>query len=230
MGWRSRDGVHRGKVSSRGMRFSRTWIALFFLIAFASGCGEAKHPVVAHANHLDVSIAHNSPGEIATRAQLERLVATYDVGAWLFTKTIVISEGEIPHSHPVLTLNTRHLKQDDELLATLIHEEMHWFLDAHKTERLAAMIELRANYPQLPVGAPDGADSEDASYEHLIVNELEWRALVLTIGEARANSVFEFWAGDHYRVLYRLVMNHGAQIDGTLRAHRLLPPGIEDAN
>jgi hypothetical protein len=45
---------------------------------------------------------------------------------------MVIKERAIPHSHPVLTLNTRNLDSDDQLLSAFLHEQLHWYLDAHK--------------------------------------------------------------------------------------------------
>jgi hypothetical protein len=40
---------------------------------------------------------------------LERLLKQYDLSKWIFTRKVIIDQGEIPHSHPVLTLHTRHL-------------------------------------------------------------------------------------------------------------------------
>ncbi len=45
-----------------------------------------------------------TPREAATRDQLQRLLKTYDLSPWFFTKALVIDEKAIPFSHPVLTL------------------------------------------------------------------------------------------------------------------------------
>lgn len=45
---------------------------------------------------------------------------------WIRTRDVVVEEKAIPHSHPVLTLNTQYLKNDNALLATFIHEQFHW--------------------------------------------------------------------------------------------------------
>ena len=46
------------------------------------------------------------------RDQLERLLRTYDLNKWLFTHDVLIQSRVLPHSHPVLTLNTRYLDHD----------------------------------------------------------------------------------------------------------------------
>src|SRR5688500_14429317 len=77
---------------------------------------------------LDIVLKQGTPNEAQTRDQLQRLLATYDLSPWLYTKSIVIDERAIPFSHPVLTLHTRHLKDDELLISTFVHEQFHWFL------------------------------------------------------------------------------------------------------
>lgn len=51
-----------------------------------------------------------------------------------------IEANAVAHSHPVLTLNTCHLDDDHKLLATFIHEQLHWGvtkLDKHTVTQLA---------------------------------------------------------------------------------------------
>jgi hypothetical protein len=174
---------------------------------------------------LDLELAHDSPKERATRAQLLRLVARYPVGPWLETDHVVVDEDSIPHSHPVLTLHTRHLDQDDALLATLLHEEMHWFLDAHVKEVDRAVRRLRVRYPHIAVGYPEGADSETSSYEHLLVNELELVLMRKLTGAQAARAVITGWTTDHYRALYRIVLEDDATLLKLLGDERLLPDG-----
>jgi hypothetical protein len=178
----------------------------FALALVLVGCGSealAPRPLA-----LDVTLVHGSPPEIATRDQLMRLSRAHDLSHWSFTRTIAIDEEAIPHSHPVLTLHTRHLASDDELLSTFIHEETHWFLEERNAAAAAAVQALRAELPGLPVGFPDGAQSEQSSYEHLIVILLERDGLVSLVGEERTAVVFAFWEADHYRALYRAVREH----------------------
>ncbi len=136
-----------------------------------------------------------------------------------------MDEESLPHSHPTLTLHTRHVRDDLLLLSTFIHEQSHWYLVAHQADVDAAVVELHAVAPGLPIGFPQGADTERSSYEHLIVIALEERGLVRLAGELAAAQAMEFWAGDHYRVLYRVVLEKRADIRRVMRAHGLTSPG-----
>src|SRR5690349_9754470 len=93
-------------------------------LLLAAGCGGApqpapprRAPAPAVAEALEFSLAHGSPREVETRDQLRRLLSTHALLPWLFTRKVVIDEQSIPHSHPVLTLHARHLKDDDQLLS-----------------------------------------------------------------------------------------------------------------
>ncbi len=167
-----------------------------------------------------IRTAHNAPSELATKTQLERLMQQYDLRPWTFTHEVVIDYSAIPHSHPVLTLHARHLKQDDELLSTYVHEQLHWYLSAHASETRAAERDLMKLYPGPPVGFPEAQDRE-STYLHLLVCLLEERADEALLGEERTKNVMNFWAGDHYRWVYRTVLQDGPKIEETLRAHHL---------
>lgn len=58
--------------------------------------------------------------EDQTQRQLRRILGSCPVSDWVFTRDIRIEANAVPHSHPVLTLNTRHLDDDHQLLATFI--------------------------------------------------------------------------------------------------------------
>src|SRR4030095_16195983 len=90
-------------------------------------------------DRIEISLKNNSREESQTRDQLQRLLKTYDLSKWTFTKSILIDEKAIPHSHPILTLHTRHLKDDDLLLSTFVHEQLHWFLAQKDKETKDAM-------------------------------------------------------------------------------------------
>lgn len=73
-------------------------------------------------------MAHGGEAETRTAEQLQRLLDRDDLHPWQFTDAVIIDEAAIPHSHPVLTLRTRHLDDDRLLLATYLHEQFHWFI------------------------------------------------------------------------------------------------------
>ncbi len=198
------------------MRILLTLAATLGLLGCGASGGAASAPL-----SLEITLAHGSAAEVATRDQLTRLTRAYDLSPWSFTQRIAIDEEAIPHSHPVLTLHTRHLESDDQLLSTFLHEETHWFL-SDRDEALARAVEqLRVAIPGLPVGFPDGADTERSSYEHLVVIHLEREGLVSLVGEVRTAEVFAFWEGDHYRALYRALREHGGEIAQIARANGL---------
>src|SRR5881397_3222002 len=72
--------------------------------------------------NLEIALKHGTPNEARTRDQLQRLLVTYDLSPWFYTKSVVIDERAIPFSHPVLTLHTRHANDDELLLSTFLHE------------------------------------------------------------------------------------------------------------
>src|SRR5215470_6516498 len=100
----------------------------------ASLLAAALGTTAAAQGPIDITLAHNSATEQQTRDQLQRLLKAYDVSAWIYTKAVAIDDRAIPHSHPVLTLHTRHLKDDALLLSTFVHEQFHWLLVQKDTE------------------------------------------------------------------------------------------------
>jgi hypothetical protein len=172
---------------------------------------------------VDISLKQGSASEIQTKEQLQRLLANYDLSPWIYTKSILIDERSIPHSHPVLTLHTRHVKDDELLLSTFVHEQLHWFLSGRREATQEATTELRKLFPNVPVGYPNGAASEESTYLHLLLCYLEHHANRRLLGELRARQVMEFWATDHYTWVYRTVLDRSRDIGNVLRHHNLIP-------
>ena len=172
---------------------------------------------------LDISLKSGSLAETQTRDQLQRLLKTYDLSKWIFTTSILIDEKAIPHSHPVLTLHTRHLKDDSLLLSSFVHEQVQWFLVQKDKETNEAIKELRGLFPKVPVGLPEGSGDEDSTYLHLLVNYLEYRADRELLGELRARQVMEFWSTDHYTWVYKTVLERTRDIGGIAYKHNLIP-------
>jgi hypothetical protein len=176
---------------------------------------------VATSVPFNIQLKHNSAAERATREQLERLLAMYDVSKYTYTRDITIEERAIPHSHPVLTLNTRNLGSDDQLLSAFLHEQLHWYLDAHKNQTEAAVIELRQIFPNVPVGYPDGAVDEQSTYEHLIDCYLELQADRILLGEKRADAAVHAIGQDHYRWIYSTIFSNETSIAEVIEKHHL---------
>lgn len=172
---------------------------------------------------LEISLKHSDDiNEDLTKKQLQRLINQYDVSKWLFTKKISIDRDVIPTSHPVLTLSTRHLKDDELLISTFVHEQFHWFFTERNEQTKKAIAELKTIFPKVPVGYPEGANDEESSYWHLLICYSEYQAAKTLFGELKARQIMEFWATDHYTWIYKQVLNEGRKIWTVLRKQKLM--------
>jgi hypothetical protein len=172
---------------------------------------------------LEITLKHGTAGEAQTREQLQRLLATYNLSPWIYTKTIVVDEQAIPFSHPLLTLHTRHLKDDDLLVSTFVHEQLHWFLADRQQDTAQAITDLRKLFQNVPVGGTAGARDEQSTYLHLLVCYLEQQADRQIFGELRAKQIMDFWASDHYTWVYETVIARGQDIAQIMRNRKLMP-------
>ncbi len=144
---------------------------------------------------IRITLERDSEREQATANQLRHALKEYDVGEWIFTRYVHIDERSIPHSHPVLTLHTRHLGNEHGLLAAFLHEQFHWLEEGNADFR-AAMAAFAEAYPTAPAGGPEGARDLESAYRHLLVCDLEFQAMSLLVGEERAREVLS--VNQHY--------------------------------
>lgn len=174
---------------------------------------------------LEITLKKDDERERKTKQQLERLLTAYDASAWIFTRKIIIESGfnVIPHSHPILTLSTRHLKDDELLLATFVHEQIHWYLGEKPKETEDSYNELKTMFPKVPVGYPEGGINEESTYKHILVCYLEYQAIKGLFGELKARQVIDFWATDHYTWIYKTVLSQEQEIGTLMRKHKLIP-------
>ena len=183
------------------------------LAASGSACSRASTmdaassawPATMRDTMVTIALANGLPGEDSARTQVYRLLRNHDLRPWLFTRTLRIERGVIPHSHPVLTLNTRYLGRDEGQLGAFVHEQLHWFVEADPRAKDAAMRALEARYPEVPVGGEDGARSRESTYLHLIVCFMELDGLSQLVGEQDARR--QLAAQRHYRWIYARVLN-----------------------
>jgi len=177
-----------------------------------------------HAQTLDIQLKNGDAREEQTKQQVLKLISTYDLKKWIFTDKIIIESGfnVIPHSHPVLTLSIRHLKDDDLLLATFVHEQLHWFIDTHAAKK-EVYEQLKVLYPNPMVQFPDGSGNETGTYYHILVCHLEYRALKQLLGELKAFQVITFWQQDHYKWIYKTVLQDQRQLDELVRKYGIVP-------
>lgn len=171
-----------------------------------------------------ITLVIGNQREQQTKNQLLHLFEQYQLDKWLYTEQVRIEQGAIPHSHPILTLNTLNTDDVALLLGTYIHEQIHWFCVL--TEKIEAteqaIKEFRLLYPSLPVGYPLGCDSEFSNYLHIIVNELEYQGLIELLGAEKARAAFERKA--YYVKIYELVVREHEQIAAMLTHYDLILP------
>jgi len=167
-------------------------VAVAACLIFASLCVLA--PVRAQSGtgtKIAFTEQANDEAQQQAQQQLRRILSTYDLDPWIMTQEVRIESGVDPHSHPVLTVNTNHLGDDETQLSIFLHEQMHWFVsrsvmpfapDAGE-EKQAVIKDLEALYPDPPSAADYGA------FVHLIVGWLELDGMAELVGEEKAREI-----------------------------------------
>lgn len=174
---------------------------------------------------LRVFLANDSPEERRVRDVIADLVERHEIGPYLFTDRVVIDQdAREAHSHPVLTLRTRFsVRTPIGVLATLVHEQLHWHLTGREDAVRAAIDDLVERYPEVPGREQGGARNPMSTYLHLIVNWLEHEALIRLVGEAEAIETTR--AHVFYGWIYRTVLEDGDAIGTIVRKRGLALDG-----
>jgi hypothetical protein len=153
-----------------------------------------------------IGLANGSERESIMAKALRDLIRTHDVGPWILTRKILIDERQIPHSHPVLTIHTRHIGAQRELLSTFIHEQLHWLEEKPWLDDFqAAMTEFERLFPVVPSSADGGARDKQSTYRHLLVCDMELQALSTLIGRTAARDTLA--QATHYEWIYDKVLS-----------------------
>lgn len=168
---------------------------------------------------LNITTHSGTPLEERGREQLVRLLRTYDVERWLYTRDVLIRSFLNPTSRPILRVNTRQIDNDDACLGTFLHEQFHWFAAGKPEQTKAAVASFRDLYPVVPDELPEGAKSEYGTYLHLAICTLEFDALCVLLGDERARKVID--ERDYYTWVYRKVLDDGDSIRNVLERNGL---------
>ena len=147
-----------------------------------------------YETHIDLGEAERAA--INIKSMLLKLRGDYDLAPLEYTRKVRIAPGEIPRSHPVLTLNTM-ARDEHALLSVYLHEQMHWYVTwcSHRNGVgwRAIWSDLRTRFSDVPVAFPEGAHTVQSSYLHLIVN------------------------------IYKIVLAHWDALSSLYREHALVP-------
>ena len=167
---------------------------------------------------ITIKTANNTPRELRARQLLEEALAAHDLRRYTFTREVVIQEGAINHSFPVLTLNAGFATADD-VLSTYIHEQIHWYLRERNDDQRQAIAALRRMYPNVPAAAEGGAESEISTYGHLVTCFLEIAVDRRLIGKERTAAVLS--RKRNYQWIYKTVVDNEAKIASVVRRYDL---------
>jgi len=88
--------------------------------------------------------------------------------------------------------------------------------------RKAALSELWAVYPEVPNAGAGGAADPESTYLHLLVNWLEFRALVQLLGQEEAGIAIE--EKDIYQWIYRRILTDGSRLESVV-SDMIMAPG-----
>lgn len=171
------------------------------------------------AKPVTIQLKHNSEREQRTKVELERILSSYDLREYIFTNKVIVEDGAYAHAFPEITLNTRFLDSDDELLSSFIHEQLHWYLRDHDVQTKRAIQTLRRFYPTVPVGDPEGAETVYSTYGHLVDCYLEMQADRQLMGPDRTAAVIAHKG--HYTWIYKTIIDDEPRIAGIVRSEGL---------
>ncbi len=197
-------------------------VVLFFTLLIIAGC--ATTPAPKSDEELVITEVYPDKGTAMVRQDIEHMIRIYDLTPLIFTHKIEIESRKVPsRSHPVLTLNTRFAENPQKILASFIHEQLHWWTSMNRVQTLKAIAELERKFP----GAPrEGKNKTNkTTYEHLIVCLLEYDALAFYLDKKKATkTIWEFINRDRiYPWSYSKVLKNYATINQIILRNKLKP-------
>lgn len=197
------------------------WIFGYLLFLTLASCSTTE-TVKDHTADLVIKEVTPNKYSAIMKQNMLHLAQVYDLSPFLYTKVIHIESMVVPHSHPVLTLNTRNAENPKKILATWLHEEFHWWLALRPKGTSLAVAELKKIYPNAP--STQGLNP-DSTYLHLIICYLEKKVLSFYLGEKEAVSIItEFMKKDKiYPWVYYQVLNKDFAIKQIISKYKLLP-------
>jgi hypothetical protein len=199
--------------------------SLILIILSFFGCATQAPPKRVYEEVIEITEINPNRLTALTKQNLFHLAKVYDLKPFLYTKKIHIQSFVVPHSHPVLTLNTRNAEKPQQLLSSWLHEEFHWWTSSKSADTLLAIADLKKTWPKVEAGA--AADIQ-STYLHLIVCYLEYRSLVHFLGEGPAKDLIGSLAAKDkiYPWIYMQVLQKENVISAIVKKHNLLPPPL----
>jgi hypothetical protein len=145
--------------------------------------------------------------------RLGQLLEKYNLSSYTFTNDVIVEDKVIPHSHPILTLNSFPYNDQKMHLTDLIHEQLHWYLEGKQEDVNKAVVKLKTKYPNVPIGHPFGCSNETSTYEHLLLCRLCHLAAIDLLGNKDADAILHYLQNHHYLWVYKTIEDDSAYLD-----------------
>lgn len=187
---------------------------IIFVVLLFTSIAFSKSP------EIDIQLHSGNESEKKGKQLIEDFLQRYDLEKYIFTKKIIIQSRIIPHSHPVLILNTRQIDQPERYFSTFIHEQIHWFFYDRKKQTDQFIEGMKILFPNIPNSESGGAKDDISTYLHLGVCYYEFLALSYYLGEEKAKSIFE--TSDVYSWVNKQVLEKGTIIANALKENGLV--------
>lgn len=173
-----------------------------------------------------VSTASEHSREVHTARELRQLLATHDLSGLQWTSRVIINGHEVPHSHPVLVLNTQ--AQGDHLLGTYVHQQLHWWTTTHPG-LTGAIADTHHAWATVPTHHGGGAATTAQTRLHLIVCHLERRAMHHIAGDVRSRRLLrqQMTTGQVYPWIYGQIHLHNRALDRICTTWDLWPQRLK---
>ncbi|HXH32417.1 MAG TPA: hypothetical protein VNJ01_16580 [Bacteriovoracaceae bacterium] len=190
-----------------------------FLLIFLLGCSTPQPEQLP--SDLVISEKEPSRWTALVKQNLIHLAQVHHLEPFLYTRRIRVVPDEVSHSKPVLTINTRFAERPPQLLAILLHEQLHWWVDKNARNYRRASDELKKIYPSVPVYR----NNRESTYVHLVVCYLEFRALWYYLGEPEARRILtEIMNKDKlYPWVYSQVLSKTGHLKKIIERNALVP-------
>lgn len=214
--------VIKGDTTLKGiMQSARAGDTPFWLTKAGAAQSIFNQPKPSADTPMVIKTHTGTEAEQNIKTKLEELLNKYDLETYLYTKEIMIQTGTIPHSHPVLTLNT-NFENDVYLLSTFLHEQMHWYSLSKEYDNEALGNAVFKIYPEVPIELPEGAGSKQGTYLHILICYLEYHTLSQVIGKEAAKEHIRFMTGQHYTWVYKTILQDEDKLNELFKKHELL--------
>jgi len=164
---------------------------------------------------MKIITRNNSEKEIKVKKALEEIIQKYNPP--IFTKKVIIATGSIPHSHPVLTLNTRDT-EERRYLEMFVHEQLHWFAQNQPMYNECITF-LKKRYKDNRECNKSGT-YPNSFWEHIIVNFNTRNILIQLLPKVDVEYVYIGWQA--YPKTEKLVVENLIEIKKQLETFEMI--------